>query len=173
MVSTEVMSTELFKNIWTGFSEVSIIPLSHTHKHTVHCRHHSFRLIRSCVWILFVIKHPLCSTSCALWVPLTVFLFPMDELCCVVVKSNCFEHRAILHLHSLNRVRMTLSILIFSLPTPNWNDTHIFQKRPCLTWIYRLSYRSLQPMGWPGVINLVPLLVLLNVGISVMETWYL
>lgn len=34
MVSTEVMSTELFKNSRTGFSDLSIIPLSLTHTHT-------------------------------------------------------------------------------------------------------------------------------------------
>lgn len=30
MVLTEVMLTELFKNSKTGFTEISIIPLSHT-----------------------------------------------------------------------------------------------------------------------------------------------
>ena len=52
----------------------------------------------------------------ALWVPLAVFLFPMDELCCVVVKSNCFETPCD-PTATLSKIESdsTLSILILSL----------------------------------------------------------
>lgn len=72
MVWTEVMSTELFKT-------VSITPpVSHTHTQTdVHCRHHSFRLMWRCVWVLFVVTPPTWRPA-ASWVPQTVFLFLMN-----------------------------------------------------------------------------------------------
>lgn len=130
----------------------------------------SFEDVREfCLWF---------NTHCAqlpaaLWVPLTVFLFPMGELCCVVVKSNCFEHHVILQRHSLES-DLTLSIHIFSLPL---TETLMSQKHPCLTCsrVYGRSYRSIQPVGAPGFITLAPLLIPqeLNVGIAVMKTWYL
>lgn len=43
-------------------------------------------------------------------VPLTVFLFPMDELRRVVMKSNCFKHRVMVKLHSLNIPALSLPL---------------------------------------------------------------
>lgn len=124
MVLTEVMSTELFKNSETGYSEISIIPVTHVTniQHTVDTiAIGSFEDVRGfCLWL-----NPRCvQLPAALWVPLTVFLFPMDELCCVVVKSNCFKHPVILQRHSLES-DLTLPILIFSLPLTETLTYHI------------------------------------------------
>lgn len=78
--------------------------------------------------------------------PLTVFLFPMDEPRRVVMKSNCFKHRVIVTLHSLN-------IPVLSLPL---TQSHVPQtKRSRLT----CSYGRTQPVSLAGIIALVPNLV--------------
>lgn len=174
MVLPEVMSTELFKNSRTGFSEITYYtPVTHTNiNYTVDTiALDSYEDVCGfCLWS----NHPLCSASCCT-MGSTVFVFPMDELCCVVMKSNCFKHRVILHYAILIESDLTPSILILSLPLTE--TTHVPEtSQPHLqcSGVYRLSELSIQPVGLPGILTLVPVLIPhLNVGISVMEASYL
>lgn len=87
-----------------------------------------------CLWL---------NTHCAQlpaarWAPLTVFLFPVDKLCCVVVISNCFDSNTL-------ESDLTLTILIFSLPLTetltyprNTPGSHVAQSIDFVTAVHNL-----------------------------------
>lgn len=130
---------------------------SHT-QHAAHCRHHCYRLIWRCAWILFVIKHPLCSASCCtVGSSNSVFISNGWTVLCggeiQLLQTPC-DFTA-----TLSRVRPDLThAYIFT--ASDWN-THISQKQPCLTWsrVYRLSNRSMWPVGSPVIRALTPVLI--------------
>lgn len=117
MVWTEVMSTELLQNCRTEFCELSIIPLSHTPTTCIQCTvdtiaWHSYEDV--CGFCLWLNAH--CARlPAAPWVPLTVFLFPMGELCgddIQLLQNTVWFYSYALEIESY----LILSIPMFSLP---------------------------------------------------------